>query len=126
MLTMEKPSGTNDEQQPINSNELRKKLDDALRRGNVEELEALFNSGMDIDQTDWEGRTALQMVSYRGNKSAVEMLLARGANVNAVFMYQGRVPQTALDAAREANKSEVVEALLAHGAKTGREIVPPS
>ena len=121
---MEKPNKNNDAQESINPNELRRKLDDALRRGNTEELEVLFDSGMDIDQTDWEGRTALQMVAYRGNKNAVEMLLARGANVNAIFMYQGRVPQTALDAAREANKSEVVEVLLAHGAKTGREIEP--
>ena len=110
------------EQQEQNPNDFRRKLDHALQHGTLEELETLFEQGMDINQTDWEGRTALQLLSYRGNKKGVEMLLARGADVNALFMYQGRVPQTALDAAHENKKTEVIGILLGHGAKTGREI----
>lgn len=111
------------EQHEQNPNDLHRKLDHALQYGTLEDLEALFSEGMDINQTDWEGRTALQLLAFKGNKEGVEMLLGRGADVNAIFMYQGRVPQTALDAAREVNKTEVIEILLARGAKTGREIV---
>lgn len=110
------------DQEPINPNEQRKLLDRTLQYGTVEDLEKLFNEGMDINQTDFEGRTALQLMSFRGNKAAVEMLIARGANVNYVFMYQGRIPMSALDAAREAKKNEVVDVLLAHGAKPGKEL----
>src|SRR3989338_804081 len=83
---------------------------------------ALFDEGMTIDQTDFEGRTALQLMSSKGNKDAVEILISRGADVNAIFMYQNRIPMTALDAAKQAGKTEIVSILLSHGAKTGKEL----
>lgn len=108
-----------DNQGEINPNKLRKLLDQALQYGNLEDLEDLFNEGMDIDQTDFEGRTALQMMSAKGNKKSVEMLIAKGADVNRVFMYHGDIPKTALDAATETRRNEIVDLLIAHGAQTG-------
>ena len=61
-------------------------------------------------------------MSFKGNKSAVEMLISRGANINSVFMYHGSIPMTALDAAKEGRKNEIISMLLAHGAKTGSEL----
>jgi len=115
---MERPKNP----EKINPNELMRQMEHALQFGNTSDLEALFDGGMDINQTDFEGRTALMMSSVRGEKDAVEMLIRRGAEVNFVFMYQGRIPQTALDAARESRKSEIEQILLAHGAKTGKEL----
>jgi len=105
-----------------NPNECMRKMDHALQHGNINDLETLFNTGMDINQTDFEGRTALMMSTAQGNKDAVEMLIKRGADINSIFMYQDRIPQTALDAARECKKSEIEQILLAHGAKTGKEL----
>lgn len=105
-----------------NPNELRKTLDNVLQYGTLADLEALFDGGMDINQTDFEGRTALQHMASRGRKDAVEMLISRGADVNVVFMYQDRIPMTALDAAKGSGKNDVVSILIAHGAKMGKEL----
>lgn len=98
-------------------------LDHAIQFGTTDELFSLFDNGMDIDQVDFQDRTALQLMSYRGKKDCVERLLTMGANINHISMYQGRIPLTALDAAREARRTEIIELLLAHGAKTGKELM---
>jgi len=102
-----------------NPNELRKLMNQTLQYGNTADLEILFDDGMDVNQVDFEDRTALMMKAAQGKKDAVEMLLRRGADVNRIFMYQGRVPKTALDGALENGKTEIADILIAHGAKTG-------
>lgn len=109
-------------EQDINPNELKRQLDQAIQYGTDEKVLSLFDNGMDIDQTDFQGRTALQLMAHRGKKDMVETLLTRGANVNSICMYQDRIPMTALDAAKEARRDEVVAILLEHGAKTGKEL----
>lgn len=110
------------EQYSENPNELMKKMDHALQYGGMNDLETLFDRGMDINQTDFQGRTALMMSVVKGNKENIEMLIKRGADVNCVFMYQNRLPKTALDAARECRKAEIEKMLIEHGAKTGSEL----
>lgn len=108
----------------LNPNELRRLLDNALQRGTKIDLESLFDDGMDINQEDFEGRTALMISAANGKKDTVEMLLRRGADVNRVFVYHGRIPMTALDAAQQTGNSEIANMLLALGAKTGEELNP--
>ena len=108
----------------LNPNELRKLMDDALQHGTTTDLESLFDDGMDVNQDDFEGRTALMMSAAKGKKDAVEMLLKRGADVNRVYWYQQRLPRTALDAAIETGKKEIANILTAHGAKTAKELNP--
>lgn len=110
------------EQFSENPNERMKRMDHALQFGDVSDLEALFDQGMDIKQTDFQGRTALMLSVVKGKKDAVEMLIGRGADVNCVFKYQDRLPKTALDAARECRKAEIEKILIAHGAKPGSEL----
>ncbi len=105
-----------------NPNERMKLMDHALQYGNMSDLEALFSAGMDINQTDFEGRTALMMSAAQGKKDVIETLIKRGADINLIFLYHGRIPQTALDAARECKKSVIEQILVAHGAKTGKEL----
>jgi ankyrin repeat protein len=109
-------------QAEINPNVLRGRLDHALQKGTPEDLEELFDGGMDIDQEDHEGRTALMMTAAQGKKEAVEKLLARGADINRVYMYHDRKPNTALDAARQTGHEEIANILMGLGAKTGKEI----
>ena len=105
----------NNEQESVNPNDQCRAMDRALQYGTLEDLKSLFDSGMSIDQEDFEGRTALQMMSFRGKKEAIEMLLDQGADINRVFMYHGDIPKTALDAAKEAGRGEIVELLIAKG-----------
>lgn len=106
----------------LDQNELSGLMEDALRRGSTESLMKLFDSGIDIDQTDYEGRTALMISAAQGKSDVVDILLGRGANVNRVYMYHNRKPFTALDAARQSrNGAELEELLLSHGAKSGPE-----
>lgn len=112
--------------QELGPNELMKVLDDVLQRGTTRDLEALFDEGMRVDQTDFEGRTSLQLASFKGDNERILMLFRRGADVNKVFMYQGRIPMSALDAAREGRKKETEKMLLEHGAKTGKELTQTS
>ncbi len=109
-----------------NPNDLMRQMDHTLQFGDINDLKILFEQGISVDQTDFEGRTPLMMSAVRGKKEIVEMLINLGADVNYVFMYQGRLPKTALDAARESGKSEIEQILLKHGAKTGKELYPSS
>lgn len=109
-------------QETGDSNEQRRKLDRVLQFGTLEDLRNLFDGGIDINQTDFGGRTALHIMSATGNKEAVEMLLDRGADINKVFMYQGRIPFTALDAAKHNKQAEIENILIGKGAKLGSEI----
>ena len=65
---------------------------------------------------------ALMMSSAQGKKDAVEMLLARDVDINSVYMYQDRIPMTALDAARESGQGEIADILVGLGAKSGKEL----
>lgn len=116
---METPQRNLQDEHPA---KLRELMDNTLEFGTTTDLEALFDDGMDINQTDHQDRTALMMSAARGKKDAVEMLLKRGADVNIVMKYQGRLPKTALDAATENGKTEIANILLAHGAKKGSEL----
>lgn len=104
-----------------NPNVRRKAMDHALQRGTTEELMGLFDDGIDINQEDFQGRTALMLSVASGKEEVVELLLEHGADVNHVYMFQDRVPMTALDAALQTNRQELANLLRAHGAKTGRE-----
>ena len=111
------------DEKKINPNDLMREMDKVIQYGNMEDVLVLIDTKkIDVDQTDFEGRTALQMYSFKGNLDAVSELLKRGANINKVFLYQNRVPMTALDAATEANKTDVIKVLKLNGAKSGREI----
>jgi len=106
----------------VNPNELRKKMDNALQRGTMADLEALFDSGVSVNQEDYQGRTALMLLTFMGRKDDVEKVLARGADVNRVLMFQDRIPMTALDAARQSGRREIADILVGLGAKSGKEL----
>lgn len=63
-----------------------KELIDAAEEGNVEALNAVLDSGMvDINaKEESNGFGALHWGGYRGHSKILELLLARGANVNAL------------------------------------------
>lgn len=108
--------GPNANPLPIGMFQLQSMLLRAAEFGDEKEVERLLNSGrwFIIDATDRFDDTALMKAASRGFKRIVEMLIAKGANVN----YRGRVFRiSVLEKAMQMGNWDVVEVLKAHGAK---------
>ncbi|USA52626.1 ankyrin repeat domain-containing protein [Acinetobacter sp. C32I] len=73
--------------------------------GDVEQVEQLLAEGIDPNQTDDEGYSALQAAAENDHLAVVKLLVSKGANVR----YQGEY--TALQLAEMAEHSEIVEYL---------------
>lgn len=70
--------------------------------GDLEQVEKLLAEGIDPNQTDDEGYSALQAAAENDNLTVVKLLVSKGANV----AYQGEY--TALQLAEMAENIEVV------------------
>ena len=70
--------------------------------GDLEQVEKLLAEGIDPNQTDDEGYSALQAAAENDNLTVVKLLVSKGANV----AYQGEY--TALQLAEMAEHSEVI------------------
>ena len=73
--------------------------------GDVEQVEQLLAEGIDPNQTDDEGYSALQAAAENDHLAVVKLLVSKGVNV----AYQGEY--TALQLAEMAEHSEIVEYL---------------
>ena len=71
--------------------------------------------GADVNSPNQDNQTALMLASSIGSLQIAKLLIERGANVNAVETFRG---QTALMWAAAENHPDIVDLLLAHGAKT--------
>jgi ankyrin repeat protein len=96
------------------------KLEDSLiaaaKRGKVKQVRAALSKGVDIEAKDDEfGSTSLIWATYYGHKGVVELLLERGAKVDATNK-EGR---SALIFAAGINRPEVAVLLLGGGANPG-------
>ncbi|HXO22669.1 MAG TPA: ankyrin repeat domain-containing protein [Thermoanaerobaculia bacterium] len=89
-------------------------LDLAARNGRVGAIAALLDAGAAVDELDGgpNGWTPLMHAVHKGQESAVDLLLARGADPNAV----AAVGHTALDLAAGQGELAIVRRLLAAGA----------
>ncbi|XP_046390192.1 ankyrin repeat and MYND domain-containing protein 2 [Ischnura elegans] len=95
---------------------MEKALFEKLAAGDVEGVKnILLLNEIDINCVDENGMTPLQHVCYKGNKEYVQMLLDRGADVNAG---KHESAYTALHFAALSGNVEVCHMLLAAGAKT--------
>lgn len=89
----------------------------AASEGDVEEVQAFLDYGsIDLDQGDYDNRTALHLAASEGQLEIVRMLCDAGANVNV----EDRWGNGPLDDARDAkkNSADMMKILLLHGAKT--------
>jgi ankyrin repeat protein len=87
-------------------------LINAANKGHSEVVEALLDSGADIDAKDEQNQTALHQAANRGHTPIVELLLERGADVNA----KNLSGQTPLLAPVHRGSLDTVRALLGAGA----------
>ena len=79
-------------------------------------------AGSDVNAKDEFGRTPLHDATFYGHKEIVELLIAKGADVNAKTSDEDNTPLTPLDGAIEENHTEIADLLRKHGGKTKKEL----
>ncbi|KAJ5509678.1 hypothetical protein N7527_011821 [Penicillium freii] len=79
--------------------------------GNIQALDRLFVSGVDIDIRGEDGATALHRACQNGQKETVEMLIQRGADIQRVSSRWG----APIAAASAGGSADIVELLLNKG-----------
>ncbi|MDP6353429.1 MAG: ankyrin repeat domain-containing protein [Alphaproteobacteria bacterium] len=87
----------------------------AKKRGSRDLVELLLDSGAEVDGVDQYGRTALMMAARHGQLSSIRLLIARGADINAVNTLP--TSRTALETAKKYQSRRVVRMLRELGAK---------
>ena len=73
--------------------------------GEAAEVEKSLANGVDVNQTDDEGYSALQAAAENGYLDVVKLLVSKGADL------QHKAPYTALELAEMAEQTEVVNFL---------------
>lgn len=83
----------------------------AAAMGRKEIVELLLKSGVDVNITEWSGRTPLHWAAQEGQCEIAELLIKNGANVN--IQEEGQTP---LYIASGEGHFDLVKILLEHGA----------
>lgn len=73
--------------------------------GDVEQVEQLLAEGIDPNQTDHEGYTALQAAAENDHLDVVKLLVSKGADIRSKGQY------TALELAEMAQNTQIVQYL---------------
>ena len=92
-------------------------IHDAAHTGNIEAVKKHLASGADLNTKDSEDGTPLHHAAWNGHKEVAELLIEKGAVVNALG-----VNGTPLDWAIFRKHPETVELLRKRGGKTGEEL----
>ena len=112
---------------PINS------IHDAAKRGDIEAVKQYLADNANVNSKDSKGmtpfakdntivRTPLHIAAGAGHKKIVELLIAKGADVNAMAEDGSSPLDVALGRAIRRKHTEIVDLLRKHGAKTAEEL----
>ena len=85
----------------------------AAKQGDVNQVRALLDDGVDANSTNRYGATALSFAANRGYVEIARLLVVAGVNVNAKDSFYGA---TALHWAADSGNREIVQLLLYNGA----------
>ena len=92
---------------------------EAASKGNIEAVKRHLATGTDVDvKGGWMVITPLHMAALNGHKEIVELLIAKGADVNA----KAEDGETPLDATIEFRHPQITDLIRKHGGKTGEEL----
>jgi cytohesin len=94
-------------------------LMDAARGGDIEAVKHHLAAGVDVNVI-YKGQTPLHYAAAYGHKEIIELLIAKGADVNAKISDGFHKGDTPLDNAK--HKPEIVDLLRKHGGKTLYEL----
>ena len=89
-------------------------LAEAIKLDDIELVRTLLDAGADVNSPNLDNQTALMLAISGGSLPIARLLIERGADVNAVETFRD---QNALMWAAGTNQPDVVDLLLAHGAK---------
>lgn len=89
-------------------------LGEAVKVADLELVRLLLDAGADVNSPDLDGQTALMLAVSVGSLPIARLLIERGADVNAIERFRG---QNALMWAAGGNHPDIVDLLLANGAK---------
>ena len=92
----------------------------SAEEGNLELVEALINSGVDIECTDYRGRTPLLLAVWGGHYTTTGFLLDHGANVHIEDAY-GNSPLKTVETWNSRNPSELYRLIHEWVKKSGRQ-----
>ena len=95
---------------------------DAAEVGNIDAVKQHLAAGTDVNAKDKDGWTPLHPASYEGHQEIVELLIAKGADVNARVELGPQQGMTPLDSANNSGRTEIVSLLRKHGGKTKKEL----
>ena len=90
----------------------------AAETKNIDAIKQHLTAGTDVNTKDSKGKTPLHHAAYWGHEEIVELLISRGADVNAVIESGGLKGKTPLGLAWR-HHPEVTDFLRKHGGKTG-------
>lgn len=93
---------------------MKREWEEATKTGNIANVQALLDEGVDINSLDKYGQTALMNAAFRGDLELIKALVKHRANLNHTAKYR----LTALMLAVINNHELVVSALLTAGADT--------
>jgi hypothetical protein len=99
-----------------------KKVEQAFFGSPDDLMKKIEDGEIGVNDIDFGNRTPVMMMTARGAEQVVRRLIDQGADLNRINMYQGRIPMSALDAARQTRRASLEQLLLENGAKTGRDI----
>ncbi|MBI4162792.1 MAG: ankyrin repeat domain-containing protein [Candidatus Aenigmarchaeota archaeon] len=83
----------------------------AAAQGDLQELQRLVASGVDLNAADYDGRTGLHLAASEGKYEAVVFLVNKKVNIN----FKDRWGGTPLADARRGNHKKIIEFLEKHG-----------
>ena len=90
----------------------------AARKGDVEALKSLLAKGVDVNSKTNYGATALSYACDRGHTAVVQLLIEKGADVNARDSFYNATP---IIWAAQRGFAEIVKLLLDHGATGSKD-----
>ena len=96
-------------------------IKDAAEEGNIEAVKQHLAAGTNVNAKDELGMTPLHRASISGHKEVAELLIDKGADVNAIP--ESGLFGTPLDYAIRKKHPETADLLRKHGGKRGAELI---
>jgi cytohesin len=97
-------------------------LIDAAKNGDIEAVKKHLAAGADVNAKDVDGTTPLHNAAVYGHNEVAELLIANGAEVNAIIVSGRNQGKTPVDLAIWRKKTATAALLRKHGGKTAKEL----